>query len=75
MVELLWLAAAHVYIEQCIDTFNVFKVNYVTRSQSDVSWGLTVIFLKFNHVWFLISFLASFPDGASAIGCNVEVLN
>ena len=56
MVELLWLAAAHVYIEQCIDMFNVFKVNYVTRSQSDISWRLTIIFLKFNHVWFLICF-------------------
>ena len=45
MVELIYVVAAHVYIEQCIDMLNVFKVNHngyrVTCSSS---------FIKFKHV-------------------------
>ena len=44
MVELFCVVAAHVYIEQCIDILNVFKVNYK---------GYRVTFFKVSLVFFL----------------------
>ena len=49
MVELIRVVAAHVYIEQCIDMLNVFKVNYKGHRMTFFEISL-VFFCKFNHV-------------------------
>ena len=75
MVELICVVAAHVYIEQCIGILNVFKVNYkghrVTLFEVSLVFIVNLIMfsLWFSLLWLTKEyFLASFPDGAKAIG-------
>ena len=46
MVELIYVVAAHVYIEQCIDMLNVFKVNYKGSRATFVE--VSLVFLQIN---------------------------
>ena len=75
MVELICVVAVHGYIEQCIGILNVFKVNYkghrVTLFEVSLVFIVNLIMfsLWFGLVWLTKEcFLASFPDGAKAIG-------
>ena len=75
MVELICVVAAHVYIEQWIGVLNVFKVNCkghrVTLFEVSLVFivNLMMFSLWFGLVWLTKEcFLASFPDGAKAIG-------
>ena len=58
MVELICVVAAHVYIEQCIDILNVFKVKYKGHRAtfSEVS---VVVLLNLNMfvalIWFSVA--------------------
>ena len=75
MVELICDVARHVYIEQCIDMLNVFKVSYKGH-RATFSWVLPGIFIGFTHVchidlfkcdWPMKAWIASLPNGAKAI--------
>ena len=72
MVELICVVVAHVYIEQYTDILNVFKVN--CKGHRVTVFAVSLVFIV-NLIMFVTlvwltkeSFLASFPDGAKAIG-------
>ena len=58
MVELNCVVAAHVYIEQCIDMLNVFKVNYkvhrVTFFEVSLVFSLNLIMFV-TLIWFSVA--------------------
>ena len=58
MVELTCVVAAHVYIEQCIDMLNVFKVNYKGHRMTffEISLVFFVNLIMFvTLVWFSVA--------------------
>ena len=58
MVELICVVAAHVYIEQCIDMLNVFKVNYKGHRMTffEISLVFFVNLIMFvTLVWFSVA--------------------
>ena len=58
MVELICVVAAYVYIEQCIDRLNVFKVNY-NGYRATFSKVSLVVLLNLNMfvrlIWFSVA--------------------
>ena len=56
MHELICVFAAHVYIEQCIDMLNVFKVNYkgIRATLLEVSFLLLSLDMLVIWIWFSV---------------------